>query len=154
MNIQSILISASEALDSGNATAAERLFNLAIQKDENCYLAYYNLALMAEESNDLEKAKKCLEKALSIKNVDADILTALGTVHLKLNHLDEAEKFFLKALEIEESEVSYNNLGIVHFQHKDYRKAKEFYKKALEINPDYQQARENVALANFYIAML
>jgi len=154
MNIQSILISASEALDNGNAAEAERLFNLAIQKDGNCYLAYYNLALMAEENNDLAKASEHLEKALAIKNDDADILTAIGTVHLKSNRLDDAENFFLRALEIGGNEVAYNNLGIVHFQHKNYRKAKEFYKKALSINPDYQEARENIALANFYIAML
>lgn len=154
MNIQSILMSASDALDNENMEEAEKLFNLAIAKDRNCYLAYYNLAIMAEDSNNFAKAEEYLKKALEIKSDDADILTAMGTVYLKSEHPDEAENFFIKALEISENEVACNNLGIVYFQRKNYKKAKELYKKALAINPDYQEARENVALANFYIAML
>lgn len=154
MNIQSILMSASEALDAGDTAEAERLFNLVLEKDRNCYLAYYNLGLMAEERDDLTMAEEYLHKALEIKNDDSDILTAIGTVLLKSDKIDGAEEYFKKSLELEENEVAYNNLGIVFFKRKKYREAKELYKKALAINPDYQEARENVALANFYIAML
>ena len=118
---------------------------------------------LAHKEEEIVKKKEKIDKkeeeivnyhGLEIKSDDADILTAMGTVYLKSEHPDEAENFFIKALEISENEVACNNLGIVYFQRKNYKKAKELYKKALAINPDYQEARENVALANFYIEML
>ena len=143
-----------DALAEDNLQEAERFFLLAAEADDANYLAFYNLGLLASDLERLEEALKWLEKALALKNDDVDILAALGTVHLKAGRDSEAEILFQKALKMSENEVVYNNLGTIFFHRKDYRKAKEFYHKALDINPDYQVARENIALANFYLAML
>ena len=143
-----------DALAEDNLQEAERLFLLAAKADDTNYLALYNLGLLASDQERLEDALTWLEKAYSLKNDDVDILTALGTVHLKAGRDSEAEILFQKALKLGENEVIYNNLGTIFFRRKDYRKAKEFFRKALDINPDYQVARENLALANFYLAML
>ncbi|MBR5672543.1 MAG: tetratricopeptide repeat protein [Spirochaetales bacterium] len=143
-----------DALAEDNLQEAERFFLLAAEADNSNYLAFYNLGLLASDLERLEDALKWLEKALSLKEDDADILTVLGTVHLKAGRDSEAEILFQKALKMSENEVIYNNLGTIFFRRKDYRKAKEFFRKALDINPDYQTARENIALVNFYIAML
>ena len=145
---------ASDALFEGDLAEAERLFLQAAEADSSNYLAYYNLGLLASDQDKLEEAHAYLKKALSLKNDDADILTALGTVHLKSGQDAEAENLFRKALNLDESDVLYNNLGTILFRRKDYRKARELYRKALDMNPDYQEARENIALANFYLAML
>ena len=154
MNSQELMMKAADALAEDDMHEAERLFLLAVEADSSNYLAFYNLGLLASGQEKLEIARTYLEKALSLKKDDVDILTALGTVHLKAGGVVEAEKLFQKALKIGENEVLYNNLGTIFFRRKDYLKAKEFYRKALDINPDYQVARENVALANFYLAML
>ena len=154
MNSQELMMKAADALVEDDMHEAERLFLLAVEADSSNYLAFYNLGLLASGQEKLEIARTYLEKALSLKKDDVDILTALGTVHLKAGGVVEAEKLFQKALKIGENEVLYNNLGTIFFRRKDYLKAKEFYRKALDINPDYQVARENVALANFYLAML
>ena len=143
-----------DALTEDKLKEAERFFILAAEADDSNYLAFYNLGLLASDQDRLEDALTWLEKALALKNDDVDILTALGTVHLKAGRNSEAEILFQKALKMGENEVIYNNLGTIFFRRKDYRKAKEFYRKALDINPDYQVARENIALANFYLAML
>lgn len=143
-----------DALAEDNLKEAERFFILAAEADDSNYLAFYNLGLLASDQDRLEDALTWLERAFALKNDDADILTALGTVHLKAGRNSEAEILFQKALKMGENEVIYNNLGTIFFRRKDYRKAKEFYRKALDINPDYQVARENIALANFYLAML
>ena len=145
---------ASDALAEDNLQEAERLFLLAADADSSNYLAFYNLGILASDQDRLEDARLYLEKALALKSDDADILTALGTVHLKAERDTEAEALFQKALERGESDVLYNNLGAIFFRRKDYKQAKEFFRRALDINPDYQTARENIALANFYLAML
>ena len=145
---------ASDALAEDNLQEAERLFLLAADADSSNYLAFYNLGLLASDQDRLDDARIYLEEAFSLKSDDVDILTALGTVHLKAERDAEAEKLFQKAIEMGESDALYNNMGTIFFRRKDYRKAKEFYRRALDINPDYQTARENIALANFYLAML
>ncbi len=154
MNSQELLMKGADALAEDNLKEAERLFLLAAEADDSNYLAFYNLGLLESDQDRLEDALAWLEKALALKNDDADILTSLGTVHLKAGRDQVAELLFQKALEMGENEVIYNNLGTIFFRRKDYRKAKEFYRRALDINPDYQVARENIALANFYLAML
>ena len=154
MNSQELMMQASDALAEDNLQEAERLLLLAADADSSNYLAFYNLGLLASDQERLEDARIYLEKALGLKSDDADILTALGTVHLKAERDSEAEELFQKALESGESDVLCNNMGTIFFRRKNYKKAKEFYRRALDINPDYQVARENIALANFYLAML
>ena len=154
MNSQELMMKASDALAEDNLQEAERLLLLAAEADSSNYLAFYNLGILASDQDKLEDARIYLEKAIALKDDDADILTALGTVHLKAERDTEAEALFQKALERGESDVLYNNLGTIFFRRKDYKQAKEFFRRALDINPDYQTARENIALANFYLAML
>ena len=154
MDSRELMLKGADALAEDNIKEAEKLFRMAAEADSSNHLAFYNLGILASDQDKLEDARIYLEKAAALKDDDADILTALGTVHLKAGDDTEAEKLFLKALELEESDVLYNNLGTIFFRRKNYGKAKEFYRKALDINPDYQVARENIALANFYLAML
>ncbi|MBR4158973.1 MAG: tetratricopeptide repeat protein [Spirochaetia bacterium] len=87
--------------------------------------------------------------------MDSQELLMKGADALAEDNLKEAESLFLLAAEADDSNyLAFYNLGTIFFRRKDYRKAKEFYRKALDINPDYQVARENIALANFYLAML
>lgn len=154
MDFQTLMMNGAEALENGKLEEAEKLFLLAAEKEGAVYLAYYNLGVLATDQEQPDKALAYLEKALSLKNDDIDILTALGTVHLKEARDFQAEACFQKALALGGNEVVYNNLGIIAFRKKDYQKAKKLYQQALKVNPDYQEARENIALANFYLAML
>ena len=154
MDSQELMMKGADALAEDDMQKAEELFLLASKADSSNHLAFYNLGLLASDQERLDDARLYLEKALALKCNDADILTALGTVHLKAERDTEAEALFQKALEQGESDVLYNNMGTIFFRRKDYKKAKEFFRRALDINPDYQPARENIALANFYLAML
>ncbi|MBO7517361.1 MAG: tetratricopeptide repeat protein [Spirochaetia bacterium] len=154
MDSRELMMRASDALAENDLKEAERLFLMASETGTPSHLAYYNLGILASDQERLEEALSYLEKAISLKADDADILTALGTVHLKAGREAEAEKMFRKALEFGESEVLYNNMGSLFFRRKDYNQAKMFFRRALDINPDYHEARENIALANFYLAML
>ncbi|MBO7430305.1 MAG: tetratricopeptide repeat protein [Spirochaetia bacterium] len=154
MDFREIIMKGAEALEAGNLQEAEKHFLAAAEMDSTNYLPLYNLGLLASDQEKLDDARTYLEKALVLKKDDADVLTALGTVCLKGGLDSEAESYFLKALKLGESELLYNNMGIIAFRRKNYGRAKELYLKALELNPGYQEARENIALANFYLAML
>ena len=154
MNSRELMMQEADALFEGDLAEAEKLFLQVIEADSSNHLAFYNLGLLASDQGRLVDARIYLEKALALKEDDVDILTALGTVYLKTGNDLEAESLFKKALEQGENDVLYNNMGTIFFRRKDYKKAKEFFRRALDMNPDYQTARENIALANFYLAML
>ena len=154
MNSRELMMQGADALFEGDLVEAEKLFLQATEADNTNHLAFYNLGLLASDQGRLVDARIYLEKALALKEDDVDILTALGTVYLKTGNDSEAESLFKKALEQGENDVLYNNMGTIFFRRKNYKKAKEFFRRALDMNPGYQTARENIALANFYLAML
>lgn len=73
----------------------------------------------------------------------AHVLNRLGMVLRKAGRLDEAEKFYLRALELEHRDESIHfNLGRVYLDMKDWDKATGAAADALDINPDFEEARK------------
>ncbi len=62
----------------------------------------------------------------------------MGTASVELNRLEDAEKYFLKALEInpENAEIRHN-LGVVYSNMGNTEKAIEEIEKAIEIQPGF-----------------
>ncbi len=107
---------------------------------------------LAEEN--LKEAERLFLLAAEADSSNRLAFYNLGLLASDQDNLEDARIYLEKALEQGESDVLYNNMGTLFFRRKDYKRAKEFYRKALDINPDYKEARENIALANFYLAML
>ena len=53
-----------------------------------------------------------LSKGLSINNTDLSLLNSIGDVYYEMRNLEESEKFYLKAIEIEpNSHQALNNIA-------------------------------------------
>lgn len=154
-NLHSLMMEAADALERGDNGRAKEIFTDILSRDGNYFPALYNLGVICCEEENTAEAEKYFMKALETRPDDPDILTELGNVWLKGGESSKAEEFYRRAEAAGGSnEVLFNNLGVIFFRRQDYREAKKLFKKALKINPDYKEARENTALANFYLAMM
>ena len=117
-----------------------------------------------------------MNKALSDDPQNASLYFAKGTLHDKLNDIDEAVKAYSKAIEIDPKFFdAYYNLGAVYFNNgvklveqankvpardvekydalmadagKEFKKALPYMEKAYEVNPSSKEVIE--ALKNIY----
>ena len=71
----------------------------------------------------------------------------LGAMYYLDKNIDNAEKEFLKALELNPKEpMAHNNLGLIYASQNKLKESENEYKKELEINPNYDNAYFNLGL--------
>ena len=88
-----------------------------------------------------------IEKVLELKPRDAKYNHYLGTINFFNGHIDEAEKFYYKALDADPNYAQvYNDLALVNVDKADFDKALLNIKKALKLNPDFIEAHHNLAV--------
>jgi tetratricopeptide (TPR) repeat protein len=118
-----------QAYGRGNYAEAEKLFKAALKEAENL--------------KDPE--------LIAVSNVH------LGSVYAGQQKWDEAEKLFLKAIEIRErigdkdsNEITYalSNLGLIYAEQKKYDKAEEILRRAITIREKTESPDLAVALLN------
>lgn len=86
--------------------------------------------------NDTAKALKIYDDILEIDPENIDALNGMGSAYMKLNQIDEADKYFDKSLSICENSSALLNKGIVWKHKNDNEKALYYYNKAYEANPN------------------
>lgn len=86
--------------------------------------------------NDSGKAIEIFDEVLEIEPENIDALNGKGSTLMKLNRLNEAEKWFNQSLLISKNSSAYLNKGIIAKQKNEFEKALAHYDKALKINPN------------------
>jgi len=72
----------------------------------------------------------------------------LGLFFLNQNNIDEAAKYFVKALSLDTRYyLAYNALGLVHSMRGRFEESIRAYQKCLEINPAFTEAHNNLGTA-------
>jgi tetratricopeptide (TPR) repeat protein len=105
---------------------------------------------MFRRIKNFEKSLFYYERANKAKPDDFQILVILGGVNFDLDRLNEAQKWFEKALAKNPNDVSVRtDYGLSFFlnQPKDIDRAIKEYKTSLSINPTYEPALQNLAVA-------
>jgi len=110
-----------------------------------------NKGLSAYDKADYEAAELSFRKALAKDPMNAVASYNLGLTETELDKNLEAAHFFEKAAKTADDaslkSKAYFNQGNVWYQKKKYEKAIEAYKNALRNNPEDEEARYNLALA-------
>lgn len=149
--------SASEQVDvidagSSRGTLYGRTYNIQIQlryKKSSDKVGVINAALMsapkaaadlylkgvkAEREGDHERAIDHLQRALALHPRFSLALNELGLIQERLDKLDEAEKTFASAVEIEPQSYELRlNYGVVLLRNKHYEKANAQFQSAIKI---------------------
>lgn len=119
----------------------------AIEINSNDAKPLVVLADMYLDNKNLDKAKKTLEKALSIDSEDAIAHHLYGITNDKLGELDLAIFHAKKAVEYDRKNTRYlSNLGAFYGEANNRKLQREAYEKALQIDPNYLTAVYNLGL--------
>ena len=97
-------------------------------------------------SGNLERAQVLYKNILKKAPSHFDTIRHLGISYQDRQMYDLAEKYYLKAYEIDSSHFSIlNNLGTIKFLQFKMDEALEFYKKAFKANPKYVPVINNIS---------
>jgi tetratricopeptide (TPR) repeat protein len=110
--------------------------------------------LTPEQRGDILMAHKKYREAIDAYRQapmnSAIIWNKLGIAHHQLLLMDEAKKYYEKAIKLNPKySEAINNLGTIHYSRKSYRRAVNQYKKALKITPKSASVYSNLGTAEF-----
>ena len=98
---------------------------------------YYSLYLAFYGLQNIQEAKKYLEKCIKINEKNYIVLNNLANIFLKEGNLIKAEKFYLKSFYLKKDYLLVVvNLAIFYQNTGDLNQSKKFYLKAIELSPD------------------
>ncbi len=87
------------------------------------------------------------KKLQQAKEKDPQYQYSMGAVYLNNNNLDEAIRFFNKALSLDPRHYqSLNALGLTYSLKRDLKEAEKSFLKCLEISPAFMEARNNLGM--------
>lgn len=91
-------------------------------------VAYYNLAIIQEEKENSEEAKKLLQKSIGINPNYTDALVDLGILYAMEKKFDAALQLLLRTIKIDPSnKLANKNIVLIYLATKQYKEAKKFY---------------------------
>ncbi len=132
----------------------EAAVSAAPQKVATVYIEAADAFILFKNKN-LERAKKLLDRALSIdpKNVDANIL--YGDIYTELNNGSLAAEFYNKALDLNKNSArAIVSKGRLYKRSTNYDGAAEEFQKAISIDPDYAPAYRELGETEFKLGKL
>lgn len=105
----------------------------------------------AYSRSDWKKAEQNYRKALEINPKNARAMFNLGDTYLSQQNDKDALDWYTKATKTETDKkvkaMAYHNIGYIHHKQKKYDEAIEAYKQALRLNPNDDDTRYNLTLA-------
>lgn len=129
---------------------AEVAFNKILEKASDFSMAYAYLGKLSAEKEKYIEATKYIEKAISIDGNYYDYWVDYGLYLRFRGKLQEAEKAWSKAIEINDQYfLGYVYRASLYDELKQYDKSLHDYRKVMELNPDYHYARENIGMLEF-----
>jgi tetratricopeptide (TPR) repeat protein len=107
----------------------------------------YQLGQYYDERQQTNRALQYYTKALENDPTNAVYYESVGLLQEKLGNAEEAEKSFLKSLELQENYSTANRLGIFYYKQKKYEKAIFYYQKAISLSEKDAVLWGNLGLA-------
>jgi len=110
--------------------------------------AWFQKSLALEETGaPVEQVIDSYRKVLELNPSAAGALVNLGTIHYRLRHFDEAERYYRDAIAADSGyALAEFNLGNLYDEQCRTDEAFHHYKRSLSLNPNYADAHFNLAL--------
>ncbi|MEE9388583.1 MAG: tetratricopeptide repeat protein [Paracoccaceae bacterium] len=98
---------------------------------------------------EYELALKAYLRAGGEQGLNVDVLSALGSVNLKLGRLGQSEKLLRRAIEADENFApAWNNLGVVLMEQSNFGEAERVFRTAFALDSgESDEIRDNLRLA-------
>lgn len=126
---------------SGNKSKAIESLNHALEEDNSCIQARYNLGVYSYEMGKYEQASRAFKLVISNPNSNnTDYLPAaysyLGEIQGRQGCYKEGEESFLKSIQLHPTSMAYLGLADLYGAKNDFAKAAEYYRKGIEYEPN------------------
>lgn len=132
------------ATEKGKLPLARKCYRKASQLEKLPHDPYKS-GLSYFQSEQYAEAIAELRKCLSDDVLKPRAYFYLAYSYLNLGNDDEAEEHFKEALQLNPKDpYVYVGLGVIAQTRKQYGQAKQYYKKALGLDPNCQEANENL----------
>ncbi len=123
---------------------AEQCFRKALRHDPKAYEALVNLGGVLINLHRLAEAADYNERAVSRRPNDALANAQLGMTYFELGHLEPAEKYLTRAVEIDPAHFSHPQLMLaeIHVRREEPRRAADDLESFLAYHPGWKGARK------------
>ena len=135
-SLQMILQLAAMLLDQGRHDAAEKRYLHALELDDKSEEALSGLGRIYQALHKPGLAMNYYKKLLGSNPGSSSGHYMLGTLQFNQGQVDEAEKCYIKALELDEENIpAYRDYGYLHIALNRPSKARELFQRALALEP-------------------
>ncbi|DAB28548.1 MAG: hypothetical protein A2513_09680 [Sulfurimonas sp. RIFOXYD12_FULL_33_39] len=143
---ESLVQRADEAFDEGDMQKALALYSEANTKVSQDADILFKIGYILQQSGDNSEAIRYFKEALEKDNKNEYIHNSIASVYRAEGEFVSARMHLSASLNINpDNAVTYYNYGNLLVDMKHFDEAKEMYKKAIEINPDFSEAKEELA---------
>ena len=132
---------------------AIKYFEKALNLDEKFYFAQHHLAQCYEKLNNIDLAIENYKKAevINLYKFNSTI-NNLGNIFLKLKKYEQAEKYFLDALNFQgKIETIYNNLAVLYLEILDVNKAYYYLEKSINLDKNNVKIFSRLISTSLYL---
>ncbi len=132
--------------EAGDLNSAIKEAELARQANPDSSRPIREMAYLHYNNNEIKEAKRLFLQAANMNELDIFAFHYLGEIYLQLDNLDNAEKFFSKAMEISPRHVERGvYFGKVLIKKGQLKRAREILNHALELTQEQYSVRNDVA---------
>jgi len=129
-------------------TNSRTLFEDALKKDPNNYVAYAIIGQEMANNGENEKALHYYDMALKLAPRFYAAYGNKGIVLLKMGKRSEALKIFEKAMQLDKFAAgAYYNIGLIYLEDNNLNQSIAYSLKAIELKPDFIEAYDNLGVA-------
>jgi len=137
---------ADEAFENGDAKKALAFLSEANVKMPKHAEILFKLGFISAQVEDNEMAIRYYKESLDVDKNDEFVHNSLASVYRAQGEFASAKMHLNDSLALDENNpFTYYNYGNLMLDMKNEDVAKEMYVKALELNPEFEQAKEELA---------
>ena len=139
----------------GNGEEAAQSFHRALELNAGHFHALAALGQMSHAAGRIEEAAEYLKKALAVQPQDTDVLCELGDIWQESGDLGEAVALYQRALKVNPRLArAWYSGGCVEIARREYVPAAMCFEKAVDLQPDWLEARHNLARALYELGQV
>ncbi len=142
---EALVEKADDAFENDDLQKALALLNEANAKEANNPDILFKIAYILQQLRDFDEALKYYKEALEVDKNNEYIHNSMATIYRQNGEFISAKMHLIESLNIDdENAITYYNYGNLLVDMEKPDEAKEMYKRALEINPDFDEAKEEL----------
>ena len=141
----SLLEKADKEMQKGDLQKALAIYSEAnIKEPKNPEILFKMGYTLAEQNRD-DEAMEYYQEAVALDSENTYIHQAMASLYRKMGEFSSARNHLNTSLEIDNTNpITYYNYGNLLVDMKHFDEAKGMYQKAIELNPDFEEAKEEL----------